>query len=331
MYKSDIPFFAKLLLYSALIISCKNSAVQDDVRKIYQDNPVTIMWEENSNKGEIESYEADVSVYSSSNRKANGFELVNKYRLFLKTINGEQYSRIDFNPEYNTGLCRTIISNNELSLVVDGKTNQVQYRIKNDTNQNLKRLPFLSGNSGLTKLNLDFIKSECSRLSLDMQESESSKLLINIPSDYFLDKNNDTRLSTKIYFDTIDETLEKIETVTIEEDGAFVTTTVYPVYEDSDGELVKVGSVTEIDVKYEVMSQENFDEYYDSVNDIPEITKAELEKMQGGGSITKIDNLAFGNPADLSYIETVAEVYQDVKINSVPDEAFRILLDAVGE
>jgi hypothetical protein len=47
--------------------------------------------------------------------------------------------------------------------------------------------------------------------------------------------------------------------------------------------------------------------------------------MQEAGNINEIPGITFGNPADLSYTETIFEVYQDMEINAVSDQLFRLI------
>ncbi|HOJ98753.1 MAG TPA: hypothetical protein PLW34_04275, partial [Termitinemataceae bacterium] len=49
-----------------------------------------------SASGGIESFQAEVKVYSSVDRKPYSNRLVSQYRLATKLIDGELYTRIDF-------------------------------------------------------------------------------------------------------------------------------------------------------------------------------------------------------------------------------------------
>lgn len=66
---------------------------------------------------------------------------------------------------------------------------------------------------------------------------------------------------------------------------------------------------------------------YESPDDVPTLTQEEFEQMQSEGVINEIPAIRFGNPADLSYTETVIELYQDMEINTVSDQLFRLLLN----
>ena len=67
-------------------------------------------------------------------------------------------------------------------------------------------------------------------------------------------------------------------------------------------------------------------EWFESPEDIPEMSDSEYEELKASGCIEEISDMTFGNPADPSYTETIAEVYEDVKINAVSDETFKLLL-----
>ena len=67
-------------------------------------------------------------------------------------------------------------------------------------------------------------------------------------------------------------------------------------------------------------------EYYNSIDEIPEITMEEYEKMKANGNIREIENYRLGNPADLSNTVTTIEIYEDIEINVLDDIEFRPLI-----
>ena len=66
--------------------------------------------------------------------------------------------------------------------------------------------------------------------------------------------------------------------------------------------------------------------FFNSPDEIPEMSASDLAAMQAAGNIYEETNMTFGNPADLSYVETIYEVYQDIEINSAPEHLFRLIL-----
>lgn len=135
------------------------------------------------------------------------------------------------------------------------------------------------------------------------------------------------RISTKVTYDTVSETLENMETIDIKDDGSTVTTSIDYIYQECDDNLVKVGMITTIDTKYDNLI-EGVDEnlpYFDSIDDIPEISDEEFEKLSANGNIFKNDSIKFGNPADLSSVVTIVEVYENIEINNIDDSVFKLL------
>lgn len=61
------------------------------------------------------------------------------------------------------------------------------------------------------------------------------------------------------------------------------------------------------------------------------MSDAEYERILKSGEFEEVKNMTFGNPADLSYEETILEVYSDIEINTVDKSTFRILLNDNGD
>ncbi|MCK9171197.1 MAG: hypothetical protein M0P01_12355 [Treponema sp.] len=315
-----IPFF-----------SCRNmggTQGRNDAQELFEQNPVTVTWENPGAGGNIESYEADVEVYSMNNRKDTALTLQNKYRMSMKTINGGQYVRIDMDPDYNQGSARSIVSGKEGTIVFNTQSGEIQYRLPAEENALPEDLvPFLSGNA-LTRMDVDGIRNECRKLSFDIQDKTDGEMLIQLPSALFPSDGYESRSSTSMLFDTADGTLVQTQVVCIESDGTEVKTDCYPVYEDKDGTPVKVGMVTEIISKAaQLLDNDETGVYYNSIDDIPEISDEEYERLTAEGNITQTDHVSFGNPADPGYTETIAELYQDVHINTVSDSQFKMLFE----
>lgn len=150
---------------------------------------------------------------------------------------------------------------------------------------------------------------------------------MDLPSSLFNNNDFEQRISTKVKFDTINETLLEVETIDIEDDGRKVTTTSNPVYEDVDGEPVKIGMITQLDVVFtELVDGFNEDfEYIESEDDLPELSEEDFNAMESTGAIHEVSHQLFSNPADLSYTETQVELYTSVDINNVDDAEFKLL------
>jgi len=61
----------------------------------FMENPVSIKWHGDANEG-VQSFQADVKVYSQNNRTDINPKLQNSYRLAVKNIGNTVYTRIDF-------------------------------------------------------------------------------------------------------------------------------------------------------------------------------------------------------------------------------------------
>ncbi len=323
-----IFFTFSVLLLITLIISCKNDSEITKPEELFTENPVTIGWN-GETSSEIESFQTDVEVYSMNNRKQTSLKKSNKYRLSLKKINGVQYSRIDMDSDHNGGIARSVITNDKECIIFNTNTEEIECRIPVDSS--FDALSFMNSENGLSRINLDKIKADAKRLSLDVTEEEDSKsICVSLPSDLFNSNESLTkRLSTKVMFDTINETLNEVEIVTIDDEGIKVTTTSNPVYEiTDDGTPVKIGMITVID-KNNPNRIEGFpDDYpvYNSYDDIPDITHEEAEKMLKAGTAFVEKNITFGDPADMSSVETIVEKYNSVEINKIDDSLFRLAL-----
>ncbi|OJF76648.1 MAG: hypothetical protein BKP49_05665 [Treponema sp. CETP13] len=215
------------------------------------------------------------------------------------------------------------------SIVFNADSGEVEYRFTTDTSA-MADLAFLSDQTALTRMNLESIKTQCTKLAFDVDDSSNGALQISLPSNLFEESDGITRQSTTVLFDTTTETLNKVEIVTVDTDMTEVTTSTYPVYDDSTGTPIKVGLVTEVVSKATKMIDGiNPDEmeWFESPEDIPEMSDSEYEELKASGCIEEISDMTFGNPADPSYTETIAEVYEDVKINAVSDETFKLLIE----
>jgi len=62
-------------------------------------------------------------------------------------------------------------------------------------------------------------------------------------------------------------------------------------------------------------------EYFNSIDESDE----ELEALAELGEIEEVENMKYGNPADLSYQETIIEMYNDIEINNLDEDLFKII------
>lgn len=317
---------------SILFGSCSNGITNtenDEAKTLFEENPVTIVWND-SVSGEVYGFQANVEVYGMNNRKDSGPSLQDTYRVMSKKINGIQHLRLDFSPETNDGRARSLVTDGKEMVIFDRSTGETEQRMAL-TDSIPDALRFLDPETVFTRMNLDRIRSESARMAFDIQDdTETSSMLISLPSTFFANEYGQQRTSTKIRFDTLEDTLSEIELIDILEDGTVITSTTNPVYQDQDGIPVKVGSITMIQSDNPNLI-EGFAEdtpIYESYDDIPTLTQDELELLQSEGSISPAPDPVFGDPADLSNVQTVIEVYQEIEINETPDSAFKMLWEA---
>lgn len=324
-----------LILETVFFISCKSSQEKEiPYSKMFKENPVTINWQQNeTSSDDIESFKANVSVYSMNNRTDTSSVLQSKYKMSLSTINEIPYSRLDFSPEFEEGKAYSVVSNNSQIILFDTFSNKIEYKISMQENIS-QDLAFLGMENAVSRVNLDLIKSESKRLSLDLIEDSKKSLTLDIPNSYFFDNSNslESRISTRVMFDVEQEVLSQVEVVSVRDNGTKITTNSYPMYQDNDGTPVKIGLVTVVKSEATELLQGFEDaQYFNSIDEIPKMSDAEYERILKSGEFEEVKNMTFGNPADLSYEETILEVYSDIEINTVDKSAFRILLNDIGD
>lgn len=324
-----------LILETVFFISCKSSQEKEiPYSKMFKENPVTINWQQNETSSDnIESFKANVSVYSMNNRTDTSSVLQSKYKMSLSTINEIPYSRLDFSPEFEEEKAYSVVSNNSQIILFDTFSNKIEYKISMQENIS-QDLAFLGMENAVSRVNLDLIKSESKRLSLDLIEDSKKSLTLDIPNSYFFDNSNslESRISTRVMFDIEQEVLSQVEVVSVRDNGTKITTNFYPMYQDNDGTPVKIGLVTVVKSEATELLQGFEDaQYFNSIDEIPKMSDAEYERILKSGEFEEVKNMTFGNPADLSYEETILEVYSDIEINTVDKSAFRILLNDIGD
>lgn len=325
-------FMVLLLIVSFCIAmtGCNNPVDQKKVDQLMTDKPVSVRWNPGESN-EIESFQADVEVYMMNNRKDTGATLQDKYRIATKLIDGTRYTRVDMDPQMYQGQTRmSVISNEKEIILFDPDTEVVSMRLPIDDVEVSADLSFLGLETGFSRLDITDIRQQANRLSMKIEDDDTSGLMIlELPTE-LVGNFSDKRISTRIAFDTTEETLQLVETVDyVEEDGSTITTTMQPMYQEVDGTPVKIGMITVIDTQIPNLIEGDWSEIpiYNSLNDIPTISDQEFEELQAAGKIHEAPPSTFGNPADLSSIDIMMELYSDVQVNETPDSTFRLLLE----
>lgn len=327
MYIWKISLTLALLTMGILFNGCRqNNTPTIPAAEFFDENPVAIIWQDAPGDTAINDFQTQVSVYSMNNRVDSGATLRTSYRMSLKAVAGEQLVRLDFTPEYADGQSLAVVSDKRQMITFNPDNNQIHQRLAMAEAVS-SDIAFLSTEAALTRMDLSSIRQEALRLSLDMSENTGGHLTLDIPSHFFSSVEGEVRQSTRVAFDTAKETLFQVEVVTLREDGTKVTTTTYPMYQDEGGIPVKVGSVTVMDSKAaELLDGFEGVEYFESMEQLPEMSLNEYERLKDEGLVVD-EPLMFGNPADLSYTETIIEVYNDIQINSLDESLFKLLLE----
>ena len=326
--KISKTFFIVAIASTFILGSCKNDS-QNSVPQLFEENPATVTWD-TSKTDCIDTFAATVSVYEDSNRRTGGAKLREQYKMAVKTLADKQYVRFDF-PAKEKVAAKTVLSNGTDTIIVDTKTNQIEKKISASEAdfKLINDLGYIITQQNLSKIDLSRIKNEAVKLALDMTESKSDKVLsVSLPSKYF-STDKEKRLSTKVCYDTTNELMETVETVTEMEDGSIVTVTTCPVYEEvEDGLIIKIGQYSIIDKKSDIRYEGLEDiEYFESLDDIPELSQDEYEQLADAGNAVTIENFPLGDPSDPSSTETIIELYDNIEINVIDDSIFKLIME----
>jgi len=102
--------------------------------------------------------------------------------------------------------------------------------------------------------------------------------------------------------------------------------TPYPIYQEYNNTYIKTGTVhiIEYNVPYRLSGLEDA-KIYNSPDDYPKISKQEYERLAKEGRAFPAGKMLFGDPADLSYTETIIEKYRNVEINTIQNNAFKVI------
>jgi outer membrane lipoprotein-sorting protein len=319
-----------LSLLMAVIITlsgCYDTAMErnSNVLEPFQEGPVSITWNGDKN-ADVKSYQANVQVYSMNNRKDTAAGLSRTYSMAVRSFGDKVLTRINFEKD-NSMPFRSVISDGEEAVVFNPETEEIGYRITlEDSKSPLYRI--FGNQSAMSRINLSLVREEARRLSLNLTEDTVSKtLLLELPPELLPSNGFDKIIQSRAVFNLANDTLQETEVVMVREDETIVTTTVTLVYEDKDGVPVKIGMITVIDSKTSKLIEGIDPNYpvYNSPDDIPTLTAEQFAEMKETGNIHEVAGITFGDPADLSYIETIYEVYQDIEINAVPESMFRLI------
>ncbi len=284
-----------------------------------------------SASGGIESFQAEVKVYSSVDRKPYSNRLVSQYRLATKLIDGELYTRIDFpaDPE-NKIAARTFVSNGKELILLDSTTNKVVHRGPVPTEmQDVGLMVNQKPVSLFQKLDISSLRTKFRELQCDVQSADNGRLwAITVSSDilsrYALPQGKSIQ-SLRIYLDETMGTVAGTEMVTTEEDGTVLTIKETNIYTEKDGIPILIGKVEErhIDKPYTIDTSDSSVKPLNTES-APIISVSEANKLIAEGLAIPMDVAMEGDPSDPDYTETNITVYESIQLNTVPDMLFKV-------
>jgi len=300
----------------------------------FKDNPIESIWTDQLTKitwinqeAGLLSYKAEVDVFTMNSRRDTNAVQTNAYTVSIKEINGKLYTRLDFRQDPNEGRLHSIITDGEETVLFDTETNTVFYRIK--TNSRIpQELNFFRNEAIFGNVDISLIRREIERMAFNFREDQvSGGLILELPPHLFAGETEETRISTRIVFDLNKDLINHTEVISILSNGIRRTSTAYPLYQRYNGTYIKTGIVHIIENNNPNRISEIDDiKIYNSPGDYPIISRTEYERLAQSGLAHPAGEMFFGDPFDLSYTETIINVYRNVEINTVDNSIFRVLL-----
>ena len=287
--------------------------------------PVSVTWHGSMEDG-VMSFRANVQVFTMNNRTDTHAALSSTHHLAISAIDNRIVTRVDFDdPHYGS-----IVSDGEDAIVLDPVSGEVIYRMPLGISSSpLSRI--FAGQNIVSRINISQMREEAMRFSVSMTEKTYAGdrfLVLEVPPELIPQNGLDRITGSRAVFNLTNDTLMETEVIMVREDGTIVTTTATPVYREIEGIPVKIGMITVINSQAAGLI-EGIDPntpFFESIEDIPLLTGRELAEMKAAGSIYEIPGVIFGNPADLSFVETIFEVYNDIHINFTSEHLFLAIL-----
>jgi len=315
-----IPLTLVYMSCPPAVIYQQNTGSSDETYKEY---PITIDVPDGDISRGVEVFEAEVSVYRMNNRTDTALRLDKTYNLIIQEAGGQRITRIDYTDDCPIEY-RSIIFNNDSIVLFNPETEEINQKIDINQPEN-PAYRLLSSQNYLSKINLSLIRQEAKRIALDIETDNTNTLTLAIPPELAQLTHGERRMSTKIAFDVKDEVLASTETVTMTAGGTLVTITVTPRYEMVNGVPIKTGQTTVTKTDVPQTAEVPYEGViYNDPDDIPTMSREEYESLMRQGLLYEKTGLVFGDPNDLSYIETEVELYNTVKVNHAPAMAYRL-------
>ena len=166
-------------------------------------------------------------------------------------------------------------------------------------------------------------------MSFDLAEDKEKKTLeVNFPAVSLGRMSSEGRkvLSHRVVFDTDAGTLLETETVSISADGVKTSEKEVVEYQDFEGSPIpsaRTVTIVKEDPRRLDISDREIPQI-DDLSEIPMLTPEELEQLQeSGAQISSYDPL-IGDPTSLNSIEIYREVYENIELNTLENDFFRL-------
>jgi hypothetical protein len=314
--KSALSFFCILLMFS-----CSQGLIPNSEEANALSESVSIALNQGSVE-EMTSFSADLVSFRGNNREVGGIQEVERFRISMKEIDGEIFTRLDFPAsQFADGIARSSLSSSEEMFLFKTASNELEQRIPLNLPADVNH-PFMDFTSRFliqAKIpNFTRFRSTMYDMNLDMMIEQSS-LKVALP--------NEGYTKFELTFDLEEEVLRKTESEEILEDGTIVSSSIEYVYQEIEGELVKVGHIheTSYDMNYLYDDSDFGLPIIESEEEIEEMTLEEIQAMEDQGYLSYEIEPVLGDPADPDYTITEVQLYEDIRINDEDEAAFRIL------
>lgn len=319
-----------LLLISGFFLSCTVGQDPASAKESFVVEHVPAIISQPSQSGEIESFQAEVKIYSSIDRKPSSAHLVSQYRLATKIIDGTIYTRMDFpEDQEHTIAARTVVSNGKDLVLLDSASGKVEYRLPvpeqaADLIQNTSQRP----TTLFQKINVTQLRETFKDLQWDMESNEGrTRWVVNFPLQILSRFNavpGQQIKSFKLYLDEANGTVAGSEQVMVQEDGTIITTKNTTIYTEKDGVPIPIGMVEDshYDLPYTIDTSDSAVGPYNE-DTAPEISPEKARELIENGQAIEI-NAMTGDPSNPDYTEQTITLYDSIELNTAPDILFKV-------
>lgn len=274
---------------------------------------------------DIGDYSAEVMITSENSRIAGSESILSSYQLSTKIIDNQLYTRIDY-PE-SEGYYRTAIATPYESVIFDRTSNEVLHRADAPSVYSKK----VDTETLFDKVDINEVRSLYNKLSFRTTENIDDNLLtVDFPAEILNDYSVDGEsvLSNRISYDLTTGMIAVDESESITADNVKVKRVVKNTYKDVNGIPVLVKSVEQIsyDFPYTIDTSDRALPTVNSMEEIPEISQDELDRLISEGAEAIYADVIIGDPSDPDYTETITTTYKDIELNSLSKSYFKVNL-----